>query len=345
MMVRLITILLLLVGVTACSNFSYYRQAVMGQMELLSARRDFKDVFSDENVTQNVKDKIKLAEEILRFADLEIGLPVDDTFSTYADVKRPFVVWNVFAAKPYSINLETYCFPVAGCVAYKGFFSKHEAKDFADGLKETGYETYMGGVAAYSSLGWFSDPLMNTFIHRSETSLAALIFHELAHKIIYVEDDTVFNESFAVTVERYALERWLVSRNQSNTYDQYIARQKRQASVIELILKTRSLLSEVYKSDKGEDREKRKGDIIDSLQDNYAVLKQSWREGHEFEFWMENDINNAKLGAVGAYQTWVGSLVKLLDQSGDFNTFIEKVHSLKNLTQEKRKVFLLTLDQ
>ncbi|MBL4680169.1 MAG: aminopeptidase [Pseudomonadales bacterium] len=347
MIFRSITTLLLLFSVTACSNLAYYSQAVLGQMDLLSARRDFNTVYADESVSEEVKAKIKLAEEILAFAEFDIGLPVEDTFSTYADIERPFVVWNVFAAKPYSIDLETFCFPIAGCVAYKGFFSKADASAFSQALENNGFETYMGGVAAYSTLGWFSDPLLNTFILRSEASLAALIFHELAHKILYVKDDTVFNESFAVTVERYALEQWLASRNQSQRYNQYVQSQERQGSVIELILKSRVTLSEIYEMEESEERSRKKEEVIQTLRGDYATLRRGWGgdglKGSEFQFWMENDINNAKLGAIGAYQTWVGSLTILLEQNNSFEAFVEQVRRLEDMTKGEREAYLLGL--
>jgi len=362
MISRIMTVLLVLTSVTACSNLTYYRQAALGQMELLSARRDFKVVLADQAVPEAVKIRLKLVEEILSFAETEIGLPVGDTFSTYADIGRPFVVWNVFVAQPYSIQLETFCFPIAGCVIYKGFFSREDAQVFSEEQEKTGFETYIGGVAAYSSLGWFSDPVLNTFIHRSDENLAALIFHELAHKLVYFEDDTAFNESFAVTVERYALGRWLDSRNQSAAYIRYLGQQERQASVIELILESRVTLSKVYKSEVykskvyiskvyesnvPEGRGERKAEVIQSLRDDYATLRHRWHdagiEANEFEFWMEQDINNAKLGAIGAYQTWVNSLMMLLSTSVSFSAFIQKVQALEELTPGEREAFLLEL--
>ncbi|MFT7688417.1 MAG: putative aminopeptidase, partial [Candidatus Azotimanducaceae bacterium] len=295
---RLVVTLMLMCSLSACSNFDYYTQAVIGQMELLSARRGLEDVISDDSVSPEVKTRIQLAQSILQFAETEIGLPVESTFNTYADIGRPYLVWNVFVAKKDATRLETFCFPIAGCVGYKGFFDKENAKSFSLELDKSGFDTYVGGVAAYSSLGWFSDPLLNTFIHRSDESLAALIFHELSHKILYVKDDTEFNESFATTVERYALEKWLASRDKKFAYNKYIEGQVRQAEVIDLILSVREKLSHVYGENNlrnnngmamGPELAEIKAEVIGDLRKDYQTLRESWAEGSEFEYWMKND--------------------------------------------------------
>ncbi|MFT5211857.1 MAG: putative aminopeptidase [Flavobacterium sp.] len=365
MVFRLIVALVALIFLSGCSNFGYYTQAVFGQMELLSARRGLADVVSDEAVSEKVKARIQLAQEILAFAEDEIGLPVENTFTTYADIGRPYVVWNVFVAKSYSTKLETFCFPVAGCVGYKGFFDKNDAREFSETFQNSGFDTYLGGVAAYSSLGWFSDPLLNTFIHRSDEGLAALIFHELAHKILYVKDDTQFNESFATTVERFALQKWLESRGQDPAYVKYIEGQQRQAEVIELILQVRDKLELIYEDEKDEEEKveeekeeqegvkqkhndkssplmaQNKADALALLRKDYQVLHDAWLEGNEFEFWMKNDINNAKLGAIGAYQGWVSNLTHLLESSENFDAFILKAKALGKLTPSVREAALL----
>ena len=360
MVFRLILALMILAFLNGCSNFGYYTQAVFGQMELLSARRGLADVVSDKSVPEKVKARIHLAQEILKFAEEEIGLPVDSTFSTYADIGRPYVVWNVFVAKPYSIKLETFCFPVAGCVGYKGFFDRNDARKFSEEMQKSGFDTFMGGVAAYSSLGWFSDPLLNTFIYRSDEGLAALIFHELAHKIMYVKDDTEFNESFATAVERYALQKWLGSRHQNLAYDKYIEGQQRQAEVIELILRVRDKFELLYAErsygegsfeeagykQKHDDKSSplialNKSDALALLRKDYQVLRDAWVEGNEFEFWMKNDINNAKLGAIGAYQGWVSNLTHLLENSENFDAFILRAKALGELAPSAREIALL----
>ena len=355
MVFRLVLALMALAFLNGCSNFGYYTQAVFGQMELLSARRGLADVVSDKSVSEKVKARIQLAQEILKFAEEEIGLPVDSTFNTYADIGRPYVVWNVFVAKPYSIKLKTFCFPVAGCVGYKGFFDRQDARKFSEEMQKSGFDTFMGGVAAYSSLGWFSDPLLNTFIHRSDEGLAALIFHELAHKIMYVKDDTEFNESFATTVERYALQKWLGSRDQNLVYDKYVGGQERQAEVIGLILQVREKLTLLYEEksygeagykQKHDDKSSHliavnKADALALLRKDYQVLRDAWVEGNEFEFWMKNDINNAKLGAIGAYQGWVSNLTHLLERSENFDAFIFRAKALGKLTPSAREVALL----
>ena len=320
---------------TGCSNLAYYQQAVAGQIELLSKRRDLQIVIDDPSVSETIRQRLRRAQEITEFAASELDLAVGSTFSTYVDIGRPYVVWNVFSAREFSLELETFCFPIVGCVSYKGFFKEEDALRFAEEQKSKGFEIYMGGVAAYSTLGWFADPLLNTFIQRSDEQLASLIFHELAHKSLYLPGDTGFNESFATAVERYGLKRWLSS---SDTYNTFIAAQGRRQAVITLILESRNRLLEVYKQDENLDRKRQlKSEILADLVKSYDILRNSWLGGNEFEFWMNSDINNAKLGAIGAYQEWVPAFSTLLEQSASFEQFVEKVQRLANLPVADRR--------
>ena len=329
---------------SGCSSLAYYQQAVFGQIELLSKKRDLVEVLSDVSVPLEVREKLRLAQRLTTFAEARVGLPVGSTFDSYADIDRPYVVWNVFSAREFSLTLETYCYPVAGCVAYKGFFEREDAVRFADERKARGYEVYMGGVTAYSTLGWFADPLLNTFIYRAEEALASLIFHELAHKLLYVSDDTTFNESFATTVERYAVRLWLESEGRSETYQEYLAGQERRQQVIELILKTRNLLAGVYEeSTSDENRRLAKQKLIAALQKEYQDISDNWSNGNEFKIWMEQDINNAKLGAVGAYQQWVPAFEELMKQSVSFDDFVTEAEKIGQLAADERELRMVSL--
>jgi predicted aminopeptidase len=232
--------------VSGCETLQFYHQAATGQVSLLW-RRTPTDELLQSKIDPVLRDRIEIADQILGFAS-EIGLPVSGAYLSYVATGEPYVVWNVFAAKPYELALKTSCFPVAGCVTYRGYFKRVDAERYAKHLENKGYEVYVGGVAAYSTLGWFNDPLLDTFLFRSDEQLAALLFHELAHQVIYIKDDTRFNESLATTIELYALEQWLLARGESHRFDRYRLSLARRDSVIELIMLARSRLAVLYDS-------------------------------------------------------------------------------------------------
>ena len=325
-----------------CTSLNFYTQAVTGQVQLLLDRQPIDIVLAEPTVSQEVKNKLLLSRDVLKFAEEELGLPVEDSYSSYVDTGKRFVVWNVFAAEEFSAELQTFCYPIAGCVSYRGFFKEGAAQAFASKLRQQGYEIFVGGVAAYSTLGWFDDPLLNTFMVRTDEKLAALLFHELAHKVMYVPGDTRFNESFATAVERIALSRWLAARGQPDAFDLHLAAEERSRAVIKLIAVTRNQLAEIYR---GEDPDKvkreRKEIAIAKLQSNYKSLKANWHDPEttfpEFEFWMQGEINNARLGTVADYNDLVPLFEKVYARHGeDLPSFFETCRDLANLTADLR---------
>jgi len=339
---RSLTLVALLCTLASCSSLNFYTQAVTGQMQLLWNRRSIDVVLADPEVRSEVKDKLILARDVLTFAEEQLGLPVEDSYSSYVDTGKKYVVWNVFAAEEFSAELQTFCYPIAGCVSYRGFFEEAAARDFATGLEQKGYEIFVGGVAAYSTLGWFNDPLLNTFLNRSDEKLAALLFHELAHKVIYVPGDTRFNESFATAVERIALSRWLASRNQPHAFDMHLAAQARSQAVIRLIGATRDQLREIYRSDDPDEKKREaKHRAIAELQADYQILRDNWRDREarftEFEFWMQGDVNNARLGTVADYHDLVPLFEKVYAGNGeDLASFFKTCHELTSLAVDER---------
>ncbi|MBV1877112.1 MAG: aminopeptidase [Pseudomonadales bacterium] len=356
---------------SGCASISYYHQALSGQWELFSKRQSLDVAMGDPAVSQKVKKKLIEARNITEFARTNLRLPVEDTFSAYVDIGRKFVVWNVFSASEFSSQLDSFCYPIAGCVTYKGFFKHQDALDFAARQQASGLDVYTGGVAAYSTLGWFADPLLNTFLHRSESELAGLIFHELAHKVVYLPGDTTFNESFATAVERYGVRQWFLqqairasrrveSSGELNTdysasgqafdsaYDQYTAASERRSSVVQLILAARSELAAVYKSNPGKAiKRQQKADIIARLRGRYLDLQTSWEQGNEFAYWMQGEINNAKIGAIGAYHGWVPAFSIMLENSiaktGSMQLFFAEVQKLAKLPPASRQQALIAL--
>jgi predicted aminopeptidase len=341
-LVRLLLLGLLLGLVSGCSTLGYYQQAISGQLQLLAKRRPLAEVLADPAVAVAVKDKIRLAQAITSFAADELGLPVDDSYTSYVDVGTPYLVWNVFAAPEFDLTLLTYCYPIAGCVSYKGYFDATQALAFEQSLGAKGYDTFAGGVAAYSTLGWFADPLLSTFISREDTQLAALLFHELAHKVVYVRDDTRFNESFATAVEHIALRRWLQARQQGDVYAAYLVTAQRRSEVLALIAEARDELQRLYASDLGEDAKRRqKALVIAGLQERYRLLASHWEGAKPFNAWMQGDINNARLGAVADYNDWTTSFERWLDElQGDLPSFFAAVQQLAAMPPVQRDKIL-----
>lgn len=331
--------LVLLVGASGCSTVGYYTQAVLGQMSLLSKRRSIDAVIDDPSTGEIVREKLLLAKKITAFAESSLGLPVEDSYSSYVDTGRRYVVWNVFAAPEFSVRLESFCYPIAGCVSYRGFFNEADARAFGARLAEDNYDVFIGGVAAYSTLGWFDDPILNTFVRRSDTRLAALIFHELAHKAVYIKGDTRFNEGFATAVERAALRQWLEISGRPNAFEAYVARERREQAVVDLIVETRDALDRLYSEPLDEEQMRaRKTGLIANLRDRYRALAADWGEHSEFQLWMETDINNAKLGTVLTYNEWVDSFLAILaEEGGSVPRFIERVRELARLAPAARE--------
>lgn len=327
---RLVVACLLLLA-SGCSTLGFYAQAFRGQMSLLVHRESIDRLLANPATDAALKHKLAVTQAARTYARDELGLSVGGSYASYVDTGRPYVVWNVFAAPEFSLSPKLFCYPIAGCVSYRGFFHEADARAFAKQLADEGYDVYMGGVAAYSTLGWFNDPVLNTFLKRSDAELAALLFHELAHKTVYVKDDTRFNESFATTVERVGLKRWLTRRDAPAAFETYMAKQAREQQVITLIEQTNEKLKVIYAS--GESRDQMRAEkqaTIAAMRTDYARLRASWNDDHdEFAWWMKTDINNAKLGTVATYNDWVPAFRALLaQQHGNMPAFIKAVKAL-----------------
>ena len=243
---RKYAILLFLLCFSGCSQLGYYAQSVRGQVNLWRREAPIETVVADGATPQALKEKLALTLNIREFASRELALPRNDSYRRYADLQRPYVVWNVFATPAFSTQPVQWCFVMAGCVSYRGYFSQDDAKDFAAQAAKTGNDVFVGGVPAYSTLGWFSDPVLNTFVHYPPAELARIVFHELAHQVVYVKDDTVFNESFAVVVEREGLRRWLVVHGSEADRDTHERMQRYRADFVALIQAQRAKLDTLY---------------------------------------------------------------------------------------------------
>lgn len=330
---------------SGCGTLGYYYQSVHGQLSLMSRARDIDAVLKDPDVPASVRAKLRLVKRIRRFASARLHLPDNDSYRSYANLGREFAVWNVYAALPLSVEPHEWCFPIVGCVIYRGYFKESAARRYAATLRREGLETDVAGVPAYSTLGWFDDPVLSTVLGYPDADLAGLIFHELAHQVAYAKGDSVFNESFATTVEIEGVERWLRYQGRAGQVVAYRKRRKRDRQVVEIILAYRAGLREVYRSAHSEEwKLTRKADIIASLKRAYANLRRQWDGYLGYRRWFEQDLNNAHFAAVAAYYRLVPAFRALLaHHAGDLPDFYSAVAELARLPPEVRVVRLRQL--
>ena len=342
---RTLICLALIPWLTACADARYYLQSVGGHFQMLQAARPVDQWLEDAQVAPALKQRLLLAQRIRQFAVTELQLPDNASYHRYADVQRKAVVWNVVAAPEFSLTLKTWCFPVAGCVGYRGYFNEAEAREQAQALSAQGFEVSVYGVPAYSTLGWLNwlggDPLLNTFIHYPEGELARMIFHELAHQVLYVQDDTLFNESFATAVERLGGERWLRQHGSPEAKKEYLALDGRRQQFRALLRTTRSRLADIYKENRPlaqvlPAQSAMKNIAMQDFRNNYAQLKSSWGGYSGYDAWVAG-ANNAAFGAQAAYDEWVTAFEVLFEQQGqNWAQFYDAVRRLSQLSAPDR---------
>ena len=302
-----------LIAMLAIATFvpgCYYMQAARGQLDVISKREPIDDVIAAAETPEELAERLKVVQEARQFAVDELHLPDNDSYRGYADIGRDYVVWNVFAAPEFSFEAKTWCFPIAGCVAYRGYFSEDAARRKAAQLQDDGFDVVVAGIPAYSTLGKFDDPVLNTMMHWEDADLVATIFHELAHQVLYIKNDSAFNESFATAVEEISIERWLSSRDQSADFDQYMERRKRRKNVMQVIGAARSDLERLYASSMAPHEMRR------AKETRLATLAA------ELPAEFEGDLNNARMASIGLYQSRVPEFRALFDEcGGDFLCF------------------------
>lgn len=323
--------------VVGCSQLGYYVQAAHGQFSLLSEAKPIDDWLADPAVEDKLKGKLSTVKEIRRFAARELKLPDNDSYKTYADLKRPYVLWNVVATPELSLEPMQWCFPIAGCVNYRGYYSKEEAQAYAAELRRKHFDVQVGGVPAYSTLGFFSDPVLSTFIKYPEGELARLVFHELAHQVVYAQGDSKFNESFAVAVEEAGVERWMKKYGDEKMRKAYAEYENRKQGFLALLLKCRKSLEENYESDASDQaKRKRKAEIFETLQSEYQALKASWGGYSGYDRWFAEPLSNAHLSAIATYQDFVPGFRALLAREKNFDKFYAAVRTLAALNKSER---------
>jgi predicted aminopeptidase len=327
-----------------CSQLGYFVQAAHGQFTLLSEAKPIDDWLTNPEVSDKLKTKLAAVQKIRKFAAQELGLPNNSSYTTYADLKRPYVLWNIVATPELSLEPKKWCFPVAGCVNYRGYYHKEEALAYAKELRREHYDVQVGGVPAYSTLGYFSDPVLSTFIQYPEGELARLVFHELAHQVVYVAGDSRFNESFAVAVEEAGVERWMETYGDDKMRKAYNEYEGRKRGFLALLMKCRDELEENYARDASDDEKRaRKAEIFQQLKDEYQVLKASWGGYAGYDRWFAEPLSNAHLAAIATYQDFVPGFRALLAQERSFPKFYAAVKHLaaQDKTERHHELALL----
>jgi predicted aminopeptidase len=308
----------------------------------MSKRKPIARVIADPATSPEVRSQLEAVAQIREFATRRLGLPDNGSYRSYADVGRPYVVWNVVAAPEFSVDPKEWCYPIVGCVAYRGYFVERRARRFADGLRRRGLDVAVDGVAAYSTLGHFDDPILNTMLGWNDVELASIVFHELTHQMIYVPNDADFNEALAVTVEEEGVRRWLLSLGRDRDLERYRAYQERFAKVLALLTRTRDELRALYAS--GIDREsmrRRKAAIYAALDGSYHDLAQPWGGHAPFDAWFEGDINNANLASIATYYDCVPGFQRELEAAGgDLGAFYARVRQLAKMDQRQRDALM-----
>lgn len=344
MTIRLLIVAFTL-GISGCAQVSYYTQAAQGQLRLANSAKPVDTWLSDPAVSAETKHRLQRAVAIRRFAVDELSLPDNGSYSKYADIKRPYVMWNVVATPELSLKPIQWCFPIAGCVEYKGYYNKEAAHQFARELRAMGYEVRVSGVPAYSTLGWFNDPLLSSFITYPEVEVARMLFHELAHQVAYAPGDTQFNEGFATAVETIGVQRWLNFTGDEETRRNYEEYRKRKRDFLLLLANHRNQLRVVYESNIS-DAEKRvkKTAVMSSLQQTYNQIKQErWNGYAGYDNWFNEPLTNAHLALVALYEDLAPAFQSLYEHSGSLPQFYAEVKVLSKYDKAKRHQALAAL--
>lgn len=337
-----------------CQPLRYYAQAIHGQCQILHRQRPLHAVLNDTNAPESLKAQLRLVLDLRTFAECKLHLPANGHYRNYADLQRPFAVWNVYAAPEFSVEPKSWWYPAVGRLEYRGYFSETAAREYGDRLARDGFDVHVAGVAAYSTLGWFRDPVLNTFIDYAESDLAELLFHELAHQRLFVPGDTDFNEAFATAVAEEGLRRWLHARNDSAAEEKHHAEIRRNEEFINLVTTARSQLQSLFATvptnasapslSCQEYLRAGKREIVARLRAAYAELKARWGGRADYDRWFAQSLNNAQLNTIDTYYNLVPAFRTLLqDCHGDLDRFFSESENISKLNTREREARLNAL--
>ena len=333
----------LILGLCSLLTSCYYVQATRGQIEVLSKREPIDEIIESPDTEAGLRRRLELVRAARRFSVDELGLPDNRSYRAYSDLERDFVVWNVFAAPEFSLDAREWCYPIVGCVSYRGYFSEDAANREAEKLRQKGFDVAVGGVPAYSTLGNFNDPVLNTMMRWDDVKLVSTLFHELAHQVLYIRDDTAFNESFATAVEEIGIERWLASRGRPDDMSGYRAGKALHRRLVELVNAARGDLADYFGRDIGAATMRAlKAERLDRLAgDVRAELRAAGRsENH----WLTGDLNNARLLPMSLYEGHVPAFLTLYAEcASDLECLYAEARKLSRLDRETRDARLAEL--
>lgn len=329
-----------------CQTFSYYGQAIRGQYQMVSDRQPIEKLIAADSTEEKLKDKFELILELRKFAESDLDLHTDGHYLNYVDLHRSNVVWNVYAAEELSLKPKTWWYPIVGKLTYRGYFNEAAAQKTAAKLRKDNYDVYVGGVDAYSTLGWFKDPVLNTFVNSSDRRLASLIFHELAHQRVFVAGDTEFNEAFATAVGEEGVRRWAKAKNDPSLLEKLEKDGARRKQFIELVLETRNKLKANYESSRTvEQKRAQKSEILSDLRSKYERTKHNeWGGFAGYDEWFAGPLNNAQLNTVSTYYNLVPAFHQLIvEANGDMEAFYKAAEKLTKLSKQNRHDHLVQI--
>lgn len=330
-----------MLALTGCSSLSYYWQAISGHLEIKSREQPVSELLQQADLDSSLRHKLELAQQARRYASEQLGLPDNQSFTRYADLQRPFVTWNVVATPAFSVEPKQWCFFVAGCFNYRGYFQQGDAQALAQELRQAGFDVAISGAWAYSTLGWFSDPLLNTIMRHDEADVIGTMFHELAHQTVYVDDDSSFNEAFATAVEQEGVRRWYKQNGQLDNYETYMQRKQQRNEIVTMLKDTRTQLRDLFAKElNAEQMQHEKQKLFAEMKKNY----HRWREQHSYagyDHWMEQELNNAHLALIATYMDKVPAFLELLATlNGDLPRFYQEAKRLGELPIAQRQLAL-----
>lgn len=305
----------------------------------MQARQPVEEVIANESTSAELRQKLETLIEAREFAVHTLGLPDNDSYSSFVETGRRAVTWNVVAAEEFSVSPKVWCFPVAGCVSYRGYFDRADADAYAVDLTAQNYDVTIGGASAYSTLGWFDDPILDTMLRGSDTRYVGTLFHELAHQLLYVKDDSNFNEAFATFVEQTGLRLWLTGRDEAERIEAYDVSLQRSEDFVNLLNQTRSALQETFRKSLDENAMRaEKAAVFDTMRDNYEIMKTGWDGYSGYDNWFKRDLNNARLVAVSTYRQYIPAFYAMYLEAGeDLIRFYDVARKTAELPAQERR--------
>jgi predicted aminopeptidase len=338
---KLVALLIYIVALSGCSSLGYYWQAIHGHFDIVSREQPITDLLQQTDLDPTLRDKLQLVQQARQFASSQLALPDNGSYTEYADLQRPFVTWNVIATPALSVKPKRWCYVFAGCFNYRGYFHEQDARAFAKQLKQQGYDVAIAGAWAYSTLGWFDDPVLNTMLQHDDADVIGTLFHELGHQTVYVKDDSSFNESFANTVEQEGLRRWYLHTGQPARYQAYLQRRQQHNAIIKMLEDTRANLRNLYaQTISAEAKREQKAKTFAALKQQY----QTWRQSHRYDGydrWMQQKLNNAHLALIATYSDKVPAFMAMLAaKQGNLPAFYQEAKRVGALPSAQRLAVL-----